>query len=71
MKVRMPLDKTNSLVLSKEDVSTTEVAAALIVVAAKTAWEVDLTLEEGSQNAKEVIGVGVVEGLISFDKMSI
>jgi len=71
MKVRMPLDKTNSLVLSKEDVSTTEVAAALIVVAAKTASEVDLTLEEGSQNAKEVIGVGVVEGLISFDKMSI
>jgi len=71
MKVRMPLDKTNSLVLSKEDVSTTEVAAALIVVAAKTAGEVDLTLEEGFQNAKEVIGVGVVEGLISFDKMSI
>jgi len=71
MKVRMPLDKTNSLVLSKEDVSTTEVAAALIVVAAKTAGEVDLTLEEGSQNTKEVIGVGVVEGLISFDKMSI
>jgi len=67
MKVRMLHDKTNSLVLLKEDVTPIEVAVALIVVVAKTAAEVDLTVGEAVQKATEVTGVGVVEGLISFD----
>ena len=67
MKVRMLHDKTNLLVLSKEDVAPIEVTVALIVVVAKTAAEVDLTVGEAVQKATEVTGVGVVEGLISFE----
>jgi len=67
MKVRMLHDKTNLLVLSKEDVAPIEVTVALIVVVAKTAAEVGLTVGEAVQNATEVTGVGVVEGLISFE----